>query len=142
MLHFLGRYFTGGIVFEQYLNLAVTQKNYYLWNRIKKRGFINPDEMDQLIKHDGCYFHGFFLQSVHMSGLSRQQLFYTTYSASCHGLSKMGKDILARYGFATPNTSFLRLRDDLLQRAKTKVRYRQDYAENFDKPRYIYPTFP
>ena len=79
--------------------------------------------MDRILRAEGVFFHGFVLQSLHMSGYARCQLFYPTFAAGCYGLSKSGMDVLAGYGFCTPHTSYQRLRNDLIDTAQRKIRF-------------------
>lgn len=78
--------------------------------------------MDEILETEGTAFHGFILQMLHLSGKSRQQLFYPAFVASCHGLSKMGMDQLAAYGFSTPHSSYYRLKEDLFRKAEDNIR--------------------
>lgn len=120
---------SGGNVFHAYLNLASTSKTHAWWikrSRKRSQGKLIPltsAEMDRVQKAESTFFHGFVLQSVHLSGSARGQLFYPTFAAGCHGLSKSGMDILAGYGFCTPHTSYQRLRSDLIATAERKVRF-------------------
>jgi len=99
-----------------YLNFGSTPKTYKWWKMRQRRKQgrydehvpLSEQEMETVIKDNGCYFHGFVLQSLHMAGYNRSQLFYPTFAAGCHGLSKMGMDILASYGYCSPHTSYQR----------------------------------
>jgi len=115
---------------HMYLNFGSTPKTFKWWKtrrrkREPNRGRLIPlkeDEMNRILRANASYFHGFVLQSLHMSGYNRSQLFYPTFAASCHGLSKMGMDMLAGYGYCSPHTSFQRQRFQLYALAKNKVR--------------------
>ena len=121
---------TGGKIFHCYLNLASSSTTYDWWmGRCRQRERstnlhvpLTLDEMDRVLDAEGNFFHGFILQSIHMSGHARTQLFYPTFAATCHGLSKMGRDMFASYGFCTPHTSYHRLRDDIVARANQRIR--------------------
>ena len=82
-------------------------------------------EMDALLATEGNRFHGYMLSGLLMSGKARRQIFYPTFAATSHGLSKSGMDLLSSYGFSTPHTSFYRQRDELLARCRTTARYQQ-----------------
>ena len=121
---------SGGLLLHMYLNFASTPKTFKWWKtRRRKRGRdrelipLNAIDMETLLKDNSSYFHGFVLQSLHMSGYNRSQLFYPTFAAACHGLSKMGMDMLAGYGYCSPHTSYQRQRTELCELAKNKVRY-------------------
>jgi len=117
--------------------LASTSTTFSWWKRRQKKkvaGVLFPltdSEMNRVLKAEGVFFHGFVLQSLHMSGYARSQLFYPTFAAGCHGLSKGGMDVLAGYGFCTPHSSYNRLRNDLLDTAKRKVRYSVNNIDSF-----------
>lgn len=121
---------TGGRLFHYYLNLGSTSTTYDWWKTRCRRKDKNtkvpipltPEEMERVLESEGNFFHGFVLQSIHISGSARTQLFYPTFAAHCHGLSKMGRDMFAAYGFCTPHTSFHRLREDIAVQAQLKIR--------------------
>lgn len=119
---------TGGLILHCYLDLASSFETNKFWKG-RSRGIRGRDplplteqEMERILRTEGNSFHGFILQMLHLSGKSRHQLFYPAFAAVCHGLSKMGMDQMAAYGFSTPHTSYTRLREDLYRNAEEKIR--------------------
>jgi len=93
--------------------------------RLDESGNVQPysaKEMARLLDIEGNRFHGYMLLGVQISGKARRQLFYPTFAASAHGLTKTGMDSLASYGFTAPHTSFYRRRDELVQQQKQRIR--------------------
>jgi len=118
------------MILHAYLELASSFAIHKFWMGRSKgiRGReplpLSSAEMERIMKAEGTAFYGFVLQMLNLSGKSRRQLFYPAFAAKCHGLSKMGIDQLAAYGFCTPHTSYHRLREQLLQQATAKIRFR------------------
>ena len=119
---------TGGLLLEAYILLMGTTEINKEFKRRKKfrneDGNIQPysaDEMARVIAAEGNRFHGYMLLGVQISGKARRQLFYPTFAASAHGLTKTGMDTLASYGFTSPHTTFYRRRDELVREHKQRI---------------------
>jgi hypothetical protein len=114
---------TGGLAFEFFLDMAGS----YTSHKDKKKftrnhpGAVMPDEMqEQIIARDKNAFCAWVLTSINNMGLAgKKQMFFMSFTAQFHGLSRMGMSILASYGFMMKKTMFDSVRQDMIQ----------DYAE-------------
>ena len=114
---------------ECFVTLMGSWKQHKMYREKKKRkDALGQDiaytaaEMDVLLSAEGNRFHGFMLNGLQMSGQARNQLFYTTFAATAHGLTKSGMDLMSSYGWTLPHTSFYRARDRLINEVQQKVR--------------------
>jgi hypothetical protein len=81
----------------------------------------NPGQMashaleDQIVKAEKNAFYGWVVSSVaNIGNKGSKQLFYMSFTARFHGLSIGGMSILGSYGLMMKETSFNRVREDLL----------------------------
>ena len=104
---------TGGKVFEHYLDLMAKWSTHKLWRKHLDDHKHNDDhKMDaptweRILKKERGPFMGFVLMATaNIGNNGKTQLFYHTFNAKFHGLSRPGVDMLARYGYAMKNSLF------------------------------------
>jgi hypothetical protein len=84
-----------------------------------EQSFMSVDEEAVIMQRERGAFHGYVLVgATNVGHAGKPQVFYTTFAARYHGLSRTGIDLLAFYGFAMPSSNY-----DTTQRAKL-----QEYA--------------
>ena len=98
---------TGGRLFEMYLVTLASHKSNAMWKKIQKAVANNPatevslEDQNEIIDREQTNFHGFVLLACNSIGRKgKKQMFYSTFIARYHGLSRMGAELLAKYGYA------------------------------------------
>jgi hypothetical protein len=104
---------TGGLLFELYLVSLASRKSHKVWNKIQNAIARNPDtvvslaDQNEIIDREQTQFHGFVLLGCSSIGRNgKKQMFYSTFIARYHGLSRMGAEMLAKYGFNMSRTMY------------------------------------
>lgn len=120
----------GGFLFEYYLLTASGYSDNRMFRQAIHRVTQNGDEWighpdeEYLINATGAKFAGWLLFHVSNIGTNgREQLFYLTFAAKYHGLSRQGIDVLSKYGFATNMSRF----DDMRRICLAKSRIATEY---------------
>lgn len=120
---------TGGELFEHWLDSRASETSHKQWNKIcslhSKGFYIDPEneEVQQIVDRERTKFHGFVIKAVcDMGNLGKKQMFFTTLAAQFHGISRMGIDMQAQYGFMMPTTSFDRMRSVCVDQARERTR--------------------
>ena len=115
---------TGGELFEQYLTVASSFTSHRLWRAVCSTGDLaDPATEQTLIDKEACRFHGWVLMQCGSIGAKgRRQLFYCSFMAKYHGLSRQGREILAQFGFMTKKSSFDKIFKEILAESKRRTR--------------------
>ena len=129
----------GGFLFEYYLLTASGYSDNRTFRQAIHRVTQNGDEWigapdeEYLINATGAKFAGWLLFHVSNIGTNgREQLFYLTFAAKYHGLSRQGIDVLSKYGFATNMTRFDDMRRICLSKSRIATQYETFYHEFFE----------
>ena len=79
-------------------------------------GALAPHDLeDKIIGSEKNAFYGWVVSSVaNIGSKGNKQLFYMSFTARFHGLSTTGMSILASYGSMMKETTYNRVRQDLL----------------------------
>ena len=86
--------------------------------------FVDHDSFEVIIARESNAFVGFLLFSFgRISKDCKKQLFFSTLSATHHGLSNYGHELQAQLGFMQKSTTFSSLREKTIEDAKQKARY-------------------
>jgi len=120
---------TGGLLFEYFLTSNASYKSHKIWKKISSQAQDDNDfELDpvveqDIIKAEQSAFHGCVLMGCNSIGnLGKQQMFYSTFVSHFHGLSRMGCEILAKYGFCMRRTMYDKMRGEAVSKARAKTR--------------------
>lgn len=121
---------TGGRLFEHYLEAYGSYTSHKQWKRIKARAkedgqeaLVHEDVQAELIQRESGGFHGYVLQSCACIGnTGKRQLFFTTFVAKYHGLSRMGTEILAHYNFMMSRGLYEAMRQEQVSKAREQTR--------------------
>ena len=105
---------TGGHLFDAYVTLSGSYTTMGKWRRYCGRkdqnGVIllcSQLESDEIVEAEKNYFLGFcILQCGRVCSKSRTQLFFHTWTAVFHGLSRIGVHMLAQMGMAMKISAF------------------------------------
>jgi hypothetical protein len=83
----------------------------------KNPGALMPNAtQDPILARDKNAFCAWVLTSINNMGLKgKQQMFFMSFTAQFHGLSRMGMSILANYGFMMKRSMFDSVRENILQ---------------------------
>ena len=96
---------TGGALFERYIECYSSDQVFNTYESIvavctRRRNRMNDDEMKVLTDMVGKKFHGYVLWALRNIGnRGNQQNFYHTHVAKYHGLSRLGINLLSKYGY-------------------------------------------
>ena len=105
---------TGGKVFEHYLSVFASYASHRAWishltkvEAGERHDLLPHDEEKQIIKRERSKFHGWIMSSCNSIGnMGKKQLFFSSFVARYHGLSRGGLEILAQFGFASSKTMY------------------------------------
>jgi hypothetical protein len=121
---------TGGLLFEAYLDGFSGWATHKKWKAIRRRfehdeeDRPSQDEESELLESERGDFHGFVLKSIASIGNNgKSQLFYLTFACRYHGLSRMGSDLLAHYGFNTKASMYDMEVIKAIQTGRNEARY-------------------
>ena len=120
---------TGGLLFEYYLVANGSWKSNKTWKAICRQAVedchfeLDPDIQQQILKAESSKFHGYVLMGCNSIGnLGKKQHFYATFVSHFHGLSRMGSELLAKYGYCMSKSSYGTMRADAVVRARENTR--------------------
>jgi hypothetical protein len=96
----------GGLAFERFLRIMGSEASLKtLHNREDANEMfdvsekVTAAEYDKMLERDGGCFHGFVLMGVGNVGKNgKRQLYYPTFSARFHGLSRQGVQLMSHFG--------------------------------------------
>lgn len=102
----------GGAVFEHYLSIFSSYTSHRVWRAHLtgitaglKHDLISLADENQIVTRERSKFHGWIMSSCNSIGnFGKKQLFFSSFVARYHGLSRSGQDILAKFGYATSKT--------------------------------------
>jgi hypothetical protein len=110
-----------------FLDMAGSYTSYKHTKKFMKNnpGIIMPVAMqEQILGRDTNAFCAWVLTSINNMGLTGKiQMFFMSFTAQFHGLSRMGMTILASYGFMMKKTMFDDTRQQMLQDYDDLTRY-------------------
>ena len=127
---------TGGRLFEKYLVTLASHKSHGMWKKIQRAVTNNPatvvslEHQNEIMEREQTNFHGFVLLACNSIGRKgKRQMFYATFIARYHGLSRMGAEILAKYGYTMSRTMNYGMRKDLIEQSRATTRSRERKRE-------------
>ena len=127
---------TGGRLFEKWLTTLASHQSHKMWKKIQRAVIDNPDTVVSLERQNAIMdreqtnFHGFVLLACNSIGRKgKRQLFYATFIARYHGLSRMGAEILAKYGYTMSRTMYYDMRKDLIEQSRATTRLHERKRE-------------
>lgn len=120
----------GGQLLEHYMEGLSGFVSHQEWIALKasvKRdgvaGMLTNEAEEALIKREVGAFHGFVMKScAGIGNTGKRQLFWTTFVARYHGLSRMGTELLSHYDFTTARTQYQAMKQEVLKQARAKTR--------------------
>ena len=99
----------------------------WLNRQLDELGFPLPateDHQEQMLTRDKLAFHGWVMWAIANVGYNgRDQLFFHTFFARYHGLSRSGSDMLARFGYCMPRTRYMARKKEMVKSAKLQTKY-------------------
>lgn len=121
---------TGGQLLEHYMEGLSGFVSHQEWIALKaavKRegaaGKYTNEAEETLIKREVGGFHGFVMKScAGIGNTGKRQLFWTTFVARYHGLSRMGTELLSHYDFTTARTQYQAMKLEVLKQARAQTR--------------------
>lgn len=120
---------TGGMLFEMYLDGMSSWSAHKMWKKIKgsvgARGVpLDIGEQDYLIRSERGEFHGFVIKScANIGNNGKRQLFFPTFVARYHGLSRMGSQMMSHYGFNMTKSNYDKVLQEVLKSSDELTRY-------------------
>lgn len=122
---------TGGLLFEHFMEGMSSWTSHKLWQRMKGEAdasggpsLLDEEAENELVKRERGAFHGFVLQACASIGnKGKRQLFFTTFVAKYHGLSRMGAEIMAHYKFMMCRGLYETMRQDQIKQARESTRF-------------------
>lgn len=112
----------GGFLFQWFIEYNASEHYYrdYRKRLVDEMGYLGLESTDVFVNALGYKFLGYICMVLNVNGISAsEQMFYATYAARYHGLSRSGVNMLAAVGCLMPMSTVDR-------RAKLK------HAENRD----------
>ena len=121
----------GGHLFDAYVTLLGSYSTLEKWNhyctRKDQNGVIrmcSETESAEIIEAEKQHFLGFcMVQCARVASKSRTQLFFHTWNAVFHGLSRLGVHVLAQMGLMMKTSNFDTHRRQELDRTDQKLRF-------------------
>jgi hypothetical protein len=116
----------GGMLFEMWVNLMGSYTSYrkvrsHIADKPNER--LSREDEEVIVLREKVKFHGYVISAVHNIGnTGKTQMFFLSFTAKFHGLSNMGQDMLARYGFMMKPTLFSQERAESLSSCDTQTR--------------------
>ena len=84
----------------------------------------SPDEQEYFVKSERCDFHGWAIKAIaNIGNTGKHQLFFVTFVAKYHGLSRLGAEILSSYGFGTKRIQYATLVQETVATAREETRF-------------------
>jgi hypothetical protein len=85
---------------------------------------VTEAEFDFMLERDGGCFHGFVLMAVgNVGNNGKRQLYYPTFSARFHGLSRQGVQLMSHFGVLMNISTYDRHKKDFLVNIREMNRY-------------------
>jgi hypothetical protein len=121
----------GGLAFERFLQLMGSERSVKVLNAQKQANqelavplTITESDFDTMVERDGGCFHGHVLMAVgNVGNNGKRQLYYPTFSARFHGLSRQGVQLMSHFGGLMSITTYDRYATIFLTSIKEKHRY-------------------
>ena len=106
-----------------------SRKSHKDWMKIQRAVARNANTVvslpvqTEIIEREQSQFHGLVLLGCNSIGRNgKKQMFYATFIARYHGLSRMGSEILAKYGYTMSRTMYYDMRRELIEKARANTR--------------------
>lgn len=116
-------------MFESFLEGLSSWSAHKKWKQIKARVTADPEdqatpeEEEHLTSKERNDFHGWVIKAVaNIGNTGKHQLFFVSFVAKYHGISNMGNEILAQYGYGTQRSQYTTLVQETIARARTETR--------------------
>ena len=124
---------TGGAAFESFLEIMGSDTSVCKLHRHKQRckdkntlELMPEFDFEQILERDGGIFHGFVLLGVGNIGRKgKNQLYFPTFSARFHGLSRQGVQIQSHFGGVLSISTYDRFQKKLLLKIDEEHRHQQ-----------------
>ena len=121
----------GGILFEQYLQLQGSYTSHREYTQHVQAAALSGDDafmseatQEATFKREDGAFHGWVIKAVaNIGDTGKKQMFFTTFVARYHGLSKSGADILAHYGYCMKRTLYKEMRKAAINNSRAHTAY-------------------
>lgn len=121
---------TGGRLFEGYLDGMSSWATHKRWKDISRN--FDPNEIDnmdlqdvqnEIVERERGTFHGFVITScANIGNKGQRQLFFHTFIARYHGLSRSGCETLSKFGLTMRRTSYDTHRKGTIMTARSHTR--------------------
>ncbi len=104
----------GGRIFELYLDLMSSWSSHKIWRSYLAEDFkedvppkLDAPRWERILKKERGPFMGFILMATcNIGNKAKEQRFYTTFLAKFYGLSRMGVEALAHFGYLMKTTLY------------------------------------
>jgi hypothetical protein len=124
----------GGLAFEIYLRIMGSDRSLAKLTQQatanaseEKRRTLSEMEFHKLSEWEAGKFHGFILMAIgNVGNNAKKQLYYPTFSARFHGLSRQGVQLMSHFGVLLSITTYDRYQVEFLRTIETKKRYELD----------------
>jgi hypothetical protein len=121
----------GGLAFERFLQQMGSERSVKVLNARKKANEglpvplpITETAFDIMVERDGGCFHGYVLMAVgNVGNNGKRQLYYPTFSARFHGLSRQGVQLMSHFGGLMSITTYDRYAAIFLTTIRLKHRF-------------------
>ena len=122
---------SGGKVFEDYVKLCGSWSSFEALKVVHLQladedmpDEPNADICNKILEDESSFFHGYILHvCAKVSTQGRRQLFWSTWNATFHGLSRMGLFLQAQLGFMTKPSTFDTQRKKEHDQSTEKLKY-------------------
>jgi hypothetical protein len=127
---------TGGRLFDlflenmgSYTSHRQLQKHKAMCIDAGEDSLMTEDEEAVIMNRERGSFHGYVLAATtNVGNAGKPQVFYTTFAARYHGLSRTGIDLLAFFGYAMPSTNYDKIQVEKLREYASLARYTTRHA--------------
>jgi hypothetical protein len=128
----------GGEAFERFLQIMGSETSLKLINARKRSNedngvalTVTETEFGNMIERDGGCFHGFVLMGVgNVGNNGKRQLYFPTFSARFHGLSRQGVQLMSHFGGLMSISTYDRHQTIFLEGIRAQNRYMHVYVRN------------
>jgi hypothetical protein len=85
---------------------------------------VTENQFDIIVERDGGCYHGFVLMAIgNLGNNGKRQLYYPTFCARFHGLSRQGVQLMSHFGGLMSITTYDRHKKDFLVAIRAENRY-------------------
>jgi UDP-glucose 6-dehydrogenase len=120
---------TGGILLENFLNMTASWSVHKIWKQLiagqeanGQHGPVGPELQRALLDKVQTNFYAWIITTTaYIVSKARKQLFFNTFIARYHGLSRNGSDIIAQFGLTMKKNSYDCTRKEVVETARAQT---------------------